>query len=162
MGHFESVFRVLFSCGIYIANKQDSKNVFLDNFDFIWSNPYMHNSCLGISPKHFIFRNAPKPIVDQNGISFLSTNFETFTIFNAIVLIDCTYPPYYKVLFNLNFQGNEKLKLFSQETYDFQNLGNQTLLIVGHENVKKSAINYLAAKLWLKESTILRNVSTFE
>ena len=141
--------------------------MFLNNFDFIWSNPYMHNSCLGISPKHFIFRNAPKPIIDQNGISFLCTNFETFTIFIAIVLIDCTYPPYictypYKILFNLNFQGNEKFKLASQETYDFQNLGNQTLLIVGHENVKKFAINYLAAKLWLKESTILRNVSTFE
>ena len=25
MGHFELVFRALFSCGIYIVNKQDSK-----------------------------------------------------------------------------------------------------------------------------------------
>ena len=25
----------------------------------LWSNPYMHNSCLGISPKYLIFRNAP-------------------------------------------------------------------------------------------------------
>ena len=56
----------------------------------------MHNSCLGISPKYLIFQNAPKPIIDLYGISFLCTNFETFTIFRAIVLIDCTYPPYYK------------------------------------------------------------------
>ena len=35
MGHFESVFRALFSCGIYIVNKQDNKNMFLNNFDFM-------------------------------------------------------------------------------------------------------------------------------
>ena len=35
MSHFESVFRALFSCGIYIVNKQDSKNMFLRNFDFM-------------------------------------------------------------------------------------------------------------------------------
>ena len=46
----------------------------------LWSNPYMHNSCLGISPKYLIFRNAPKPIIDLCGISFLCANFETFTI----------------------------------------------------------------------------------
>ena len=46
----------------------------------------MHNSCLGISPKYLIFRNTPKPIIDPYGISFLCTNFETFTIFSAIVL----------------------------------------------------------------------------
>ena len=50
MGHFESVFRALFGCGIYIVNKQDNKNMLLNNSDFtLWSNPYMHNSCLGIS-----------------------------------------------------------------------------------------------------------------
>ena len=73
-------------------NKQDSKNMFLNN---LWSNPYMHNSCLGISPKYLIFRNAPKPVIDLYGISFLCNNFETFTIFSAIVLIDCTYLPYH-------------------------------------------------------------------
>ena len=46
----------------------------------------MHNSCLGISPKYLIFRNAPKPIIDLCGISFLCANFETFTIFSAIAL----------------------------------------------------------------------------
>ena len=75
-------------------NKEDSKNMFLNNFDFM-RNPYMHNSCLGISPKCLIFRSAPKPIIDLYGINFLCTNFEIFTISSAIVLIDCIYPPYY-------------------------------------------------------------------
>ena len=40
MGHFESISRALFSCGIYIMNKQDSKNMFLNNFDFIVKSLY--------------------------------------------------------------------------------------------------------------------------
>ena len=44
MGHFESVFRVLFralfSCGIYIVNKQDNQNKFLNNFDFMVKSLY--------------------------------------------------------------------------------------------------------------------------
>ena len=67
----------------------------------LWSNPYMHNSCLGISPKYLTFRNAPKPIIDLCGISFLCASFETFTIFSAIALKTCTYLPYYYV--NSNF-----------------------------------------------------------
>ena len=55
-----------------------------------------------------------------------------------------------KILFNLNSQGNEKFELFPQETCNFKNLGNETLFIAGHENVKKSAFDWLAAKLWLK------------
>ena len=39
MGHFESVFRALFSFGIYIVDKQDSKNMLLNNFDFICQIP---------------------------------------------------------------------------------------------------------------------------
>ena len=50
----------------------------------LWSNPYMHNSCLGISPKYLIFRNAPKHIIDLCGISFFCANFETFNNFSAI------------------------------------------------------------------------------
>ena len=50
----------------------------------------MHNSCLGISPKYLIFRNAPKPIIGLCGISFLCAKFEIFTIFSAIVLKTCT------------------------------------------------------------------------
>ena len=40
MGHFESVFRALFGCGIYIVNKQDNKNMFLNNFDFMVKSLY--------------------------------------------------------------------------------------------------------------------------
>ena len=94
MGHFESVFRALFSCGIYIVNKQDTTKACFLIILTLWSNPYMHNSCLGISGKYLIFRNAPKPIIDLFGISVLCANFETFTIFSAIVLKTCTYLPY--------------------------------------------------------------------
>ena len=55
----------------------------------------MHNSCLRISPKYLIFRNAPKPVIDLYGISFLCANFETFTIFSAIVMKTCAYALYY-------------------------------------------------------------------
>ena len=40
MGHLESVFRALFSCGIYIVNEQDNKNMFLNNFDFMVKSLY--------------------------------------------------------------------------------------------------------------------------
>ena len=40
MGNFESVFRALFSCGICILNKQDSENMFLNNFDFMLKSLY--------------------------------------------------------------------------------------------------------------------------
>ena len=37
IGHFESVFRALFSRGIYFVNKQDNKNMFLNNLTFVKS-----------------------------------------------------------------------------------------------------------------------------
>ena len=40
IGHFESVVRALFNCGIYIVNKQDNKNMFLNNFDFMVKSLY--------------------------------------------------------------------------------------------------------------------------
>ena len=67
-----------------------------------------------------------------------------------------------EILFNFNSQGIEKLALFSQGIYNFRNLGNETLFIVDVQNVQKSAFDWLAAKLWLKKSTILWNVCTFE
>ena len=67
-----------------------------------------------------------------------------------------------KILFNLKSHGNEKLQPFSQGTYNFQNFGNATMFIADHEDVKKSAFDRLAAKLWLKESTILWKLCTFE
>ena len=65
-------------------NKQDSKNMFLRNFSFMVESPIRTIAVLGISPKYLIFRNAPDFIIDLCGISFLCTNFETFTIFSAI------------------------------------------------------------------------------
>ena len=57
-----------------MVNKQDSKNMFLRNFDFI-ANPYMLGGCLGISPKRLILGNAPPdPTIDLHAISFLCTN----------------------------------------------------------------------------------------
>ena len=50
----------------------------------------------------------------------------------------------------MNFKRNEEFELFFQEIYDFQNLENETLFIDNYENVKKYALNWLAAKLWLK------------
>ena len=43
-----------------------------------------------------------------------------------------------KIYFNLNSQGNEKVDFFTQETYDFQSLGNGTIIIAGYEDIKVS------------------------
>ena len=67
-----------------------------------------------------------------------------------------------KMFFNLNSQGIEKFELFSQGTYDCQNLGNETMFVADYENVKKPTFDWLATKLWLKGSSILWNVCTFE
>ena len=56
-----------------------------------------------------------------------------------------------KIYVNLNSQGNEKIELFSQETYDFQILGNEALIIAGYEDIKMSIFHLLAEKLWLTE-----------
>ena len=45
----------------------------------------------------------------------------------------------------------KKNECFSQETYDFQILGNETLIIAGYEDIKLSIFLQLAVKLWLKE-----------
>ena len=62
----------------------------------------------------------------------------------------------------MNSQRNEKFELFSQGTHNFQNFGNETLFISDYEIVKKSTSDWLAAKLWLQETTILWNICTFE
>ena len=43
-----------------------------------------------------------------------------------------------KIYFNLNSQGNEKLDFFSQETYDFQILENESVIVAGYEDIKAS------------------------
>ena len=67
-----------------------------------------------------------------------------------------------KIHVNLNSQRNEHFEIFCQETYDFQNLRKETSFIADYEYVRKSTFGWLAATLWLKESTILWNVRTFE
>ena len=55
---------------------------------------------------------------------------------------------------NLNFspKGPTTFKIFR----------NEALFIADYENVQKFVFDWLAAKLWLKESTILWNDYTFE
>ena len=43
-----------------------------------------------------------------------------------------------KIYFSLNAEGGEKLECVSQETYDFRILGNETLIIVGYEDINIS------------------------
>ena len=54
------------------------------------------------------------------------------------------------------------IQLFSLGTYAFRIFQNETLFIADYENVPKFVFGWLAAKLWLKESTILWNDYTFE
>ena len=54
------------------------------------------------------------------------------------------------------------MKNLNYFAHDFQNLENEILFIGDHENVKKFALDWLAAKLLIKENTILWNVCTFE
>ena len=41
-----------------------------------------------------------------------------------------------KIAWNFKFQGTEKFKLFSQGTYNFQNLRNEALVITDYEYEK--------------------------
>ena len=54
-----------------------------------------------------------------------------------------------KIFFNLNSQRNEKIKFSSKETYDFQILGNETLMIAGYEDF------YFLAVGWAEEDNDL-------
>ena len=55
-----------------------------------------------------------------------------------------------KVFFNLNSQRNEKFELFSQGTYDFQNLGNETQFIANYENIKIFYFSVVCCKVMAK------------
>ena len=48
----------------------------------------------------------------------------------------------------MNYQGNEKVAFSSKETYCFQVLGNETLVIAGCKAIKISIFHKLAVKLW--------------
>ena len=51
---------------------------------------------------------------------------------------------------------------FSPEDLRFSKFSELNLFIADYENVPKFVFDWLAAKLWLKESTLLRNDYTFE
>ena len=59
----------------------------------------------------------------------------------------------FQIKFALNFksQGTENFEVFSQGTYDSQNLRYGTLVIVDYECVKISRISVMDIKLWMKE-----------
>ena len=61
-----------------------------------------------------------------------------------------------KIYFNMNLQGNEKVAFSSKETYDFQVLGNETLIIAGYKAIKISIFHKLPVKLWLREDDDLQ------
>ena len=56
----------------------------------------------------------------------------------------------------------KNLKFSPKGPTNFKIVRNETLCIADYENVKKSIFDCLAAKLWLKERTILWKVYTFE
>ena len=43
-----------------------------------------------------------------------------------------------QIYFNFYPQGNEKIEVFSQKTYDFQILGNETLISACYEDIQFS------------------------
>ena len=61
-----------------------------------------------------------------------------------------------KIYFNISSQKNEKVAFFSKETYDFQVLGNNTLIINIYKAIKISIFHKLAVKLWLREDDDLQ------
>ena len=58
-----------------------------------------------------------------------------------------------KTALNFNSRGNEKIKL--QGTYNFQILGNKTLIIADYEYAKIFGFATLNIKLWLKDDNVL-------
>ena len=56
-----------------------------------------------------------------------------------------------KICFHLKFQGKEKIKIFSQESYGFQILRNGIMMISGYEDINIFSFHLLVAKLWPKE-----------
>ena len=56
----------------------------------------------------------------------------------------------------MNSQENEKVTFSSKETYGFQVLGNNTLIIAGYKALKISIFHKLFVKLWLREDDDLQ------
>ena len=56
----------------------------------------------------------------------------------------------------MNSRGNEKVAFPSKETYNFQVLGNNTLIIASYKALKISIFHKLPVKLWLREDDDLQ------
>ena len=56
----------------------------------------------------------------------------------------------------MSSQGNERVACSSKETYDFQVLGNNILIVAGYKVIKSSIFHKLAVKLWLREDDDLQ------
>ena len=56
----------------------------------------------------------------------------------------------------MNSQENEKVPFSSKETYDFQVLGNNTLIIADYKAINISIFHKLVVKLWLREDDDLQ------
>ena len=52
-----------------------------------------------------------------------------------------------EIYFNMNSQENEKVAFFFKETYDFQVLGNNTLIISGYKAIKIPIFHKLVVQL---------------
>ena len=66
-----------------------------------------------------------------------------------------------KIASNFKSQGTEQFELFSQGTYDSQNLTYETLVIPDCEYAKISRIAVFDMKLWLKEQNILHKFEPY-
>ena len=60
-----------------------------------------------------------------------------------------------KIALNFKSQGTNKIELSSQGTYNFQILGNETLIIDDHKYAKMFKFATLDIKLQLKDDNIL-------
>ena len=67
-----------------------------------------------------------------------------------------------EIYFNLNSKEMKNLNFSLKGPTTFKIFRIETLFIADYENVPKFVFDWLAAKLWLKESTILWNDYTFE
>ena len=67
-----------------------------------------------------------------------------------------------KIALNVKSEGTENLWLFSQGMYNFQNLGDETLVIADYKCVKISKFAVLYVKLWLNEDNVLLKFCTFK
>ena len=67
-----------------------------------------------------------------------------------------------KIALNFKSRGTKKIELSSQGTYNFQILGNETLIIADWEYIPIFRFALLDIKLWLKDDNILYQFWAFD